>query len=248
MARVSNVKWFLTHVAVPLIGAGGITSIILALVGHRDANKRQDAVGATTIQGSNNIAVSGNGNTVTVQSPGPNSETMYEITFWNTVSAQNHPEELKIYLDQFPKGRFSALALIRLKNRKASNKTLDDLETEASSFILSYFEGIGVKVYIVSDHQRARLTFSTERSYAKLIPGKRVWEKLVGQVLLRPDTCFYGLEMFYASVPESSPPDPARFLLWTDASNPDWKNLIDSFGHKLSEQLSTTALNQNARN
>jgi pimeloyl-ACP methyl ester carboxylesterase len=182
-----------------------------------------------------------------IQSLGSNFDAAYEITFWNSVSAQNHPDELKAYLNEFPEGKFSALAVIRLKNLKPSAMTWDDQKADTIAFIRRYFERIGVEVGIVLDDQRRQIVFSTKRSYAALMPEEGVWELLEGKLLFGRGTCIYGLEMFYSRAPKSSPPSLARFLRWTDDSNPGWKHFNDSFGRRLGEQLSVEVNGMKAR-
>ena len=45
--------------------------------------------------------------------PGPDPEVV-EVAFWNSIKDSRNPAEIKTYLDQYPDGRFAALAKVRL--------------------------------------------------------------------------------------------------------------------------------------
>lgn len=53
--------------------------------------------------------------------PGPafaQTDSIVEITFWNSVKDSRNPAEINAYLDKFPAGTFASLARIRLESLK----------------------------------------------------------------------------------------------------------------------------------
>jgi formylglycine-generating enzyme required for sulfatase activity len=56
----------------------------------------------------------------TKSSSNTGSNSLSEIAFWETIKNSTDPEDFKAYLEQYPKGKFTALAKNRLKTLEAS--------------------------------------------------------------------------------------------------------------------------------
>jgi hypothetical protein len=54
---------------------------------------------------------------------GPTSASQVEITFWESVQNSTDPAELQAYLDQYPNGKFSSLAKLRINKLKQAAPT-----------------------------------------------------------------------------------------------------------------------------
>lgn len=56
------------------------------------------------------------------------SAEQYELTFWESIKNSEHAEDYEAYLQQYPKGRFAALAQARLKRLRAASPKAEAAE------------------------------------------------------------------------------------------------------------------------
>jgi peptidoglycan hydrolase-like protein with peptidoglycan-binding domain len=61
-------------------------------------------------------------------------DSQADLAFWNSVKDRGKPDELRAYLEQFPQGRFAALARLRLKEAESGqNSAASGADTGASA-------------------------------------------------------------------------------------------------------------------
>lgn len=95
--------------------------------------------------------------------PAPVDPLAVELTFWETIKNSNDPEDFKAYLEQYPNGRFAALA----KRRAQPQATKPPPSNQNNQYTSSNLEGTAWTV-VESDNAQFKWTF--------LSGGKLRWE------------------------------------------------------------------------
>jgi Caspase domain len=108
-----------------------------------------------------------------------------ELSFWDTIKNSSNPEDFKAYLQQYPNGRFAALARIRSKPSviENENKTAQKLIAKDFAFELQSCRSLGggrvicdFAVSNESSQDRELLLCTTSACYPH--PGSRMFDDL----------------------------------------------------------------------
>lgn len=84
-------------------------------------------VGSFYFAGSSPTASNAAGNTNTT--PANDEAARYELTYWDSIKNSSDPADFRSYMEQFPNGKFVALARNRLKTLEASKSTTNTSST-----------------------------------------------------------------------------------------------------------------------